>query len=85
MMRDAAKSRLFGVHMDFAQRCVELLAAENGRQPCHPISSTKVMDGPDSVAEILAKSRSVGEDAVSSSDRAKGRRCGDDHGRIARQ
>ena len=40
MMRDAAKSRLFGIHMDFAQRCVELFAAENehwmhenGRQP----------------------------------------------------
>ena len=40
MMRDAANSRLFGVLMDFAQRCVEFLAAENerwihenGRQP----------------------------------------------------
>ena len=78
MMRDAAKSKLFGILMDFAQRCVELLAAKNGRQPCHPISSTKVMDGPDSVAEILAKSRSVKEDAVASSDKAKGRCCGDD-------
>ena len=40
MMRDAANSKLFGVLMNFAQRCVELLAAENerwihenGRQP----------------------------------------------------
>ena len=40
---------------------------------------------PDSVAEILANSRSVEEDAVSGSDRAKGIRCGDDHERIARQ
>ena len=40
MMRDAANSNLFEVLMDFAQRCVEFLAAENerwiqenGRQP----------------------------------------------------
>ena len=40
MMRDAANSKLFRVLMDFAQRCVEFLAAENerwiqenGRQP----------------------------------------------------
>ena len=53
MMRDAANSRLFGVLMDFAQRCVELLAAENerwihenGRQPSWEAIGFKRLSSP---------------------------------------